>query len=320
MQEGTKSLQDSNGNPFFVYEWLPDPVTPLRAIIQIIHGMMEHAGRYHDFAQFLTGHGFAVVAEDHFGHGRTAGDARDLGHLNGKKGWHMILEQIRLVMEHTRSNYPDVPYVVFGHSMGSVLARHAAIIVGSAIDGLVLSGVEHTSCGLIRTGSLLACGSRLVYGSHYRNRMINYLTYKVFNRYFRPNRTGFDWLSTDDIQVDRYVNDPHCGFPSTSGFYQGMFYGLKSINKKNQLARIPARLSVLILSGESDPVGDFGKGPRKVAEQLQQAGLADITVKLYPGGRHEMLHETSNQVVVGDILTWLNKKFTSLVVMKAENT
>lgn len=308
MQESIQYLSDSKGNPFFVYEWLPDPGIPVRAVIQIIHGMMEHAGRYRDFAQYLTTTGFSVVAEDHFGHGRTARDAWDLGHLNGKKGWQMILGQIRRVMNHTQEKYPDTPCFLFGHSMGAVLARHMTIAGGSAINGLVLSGVEYTSRGLIRIGSILACGSRFLYGAHYRNRLINYLTYKVFNRHFRPNRTGFDWLSTDHIQVDRYVSDPFCGFPSTSGFYQGMFSGLGHINRKKYLTCIPVQLPVLILSGEHDPVGAFGKGPRKVAEQLQEAGLVDVTVNLYPGGRHEMHNEKMNMTVYQDIASWCNKK------------
>jgi alpha-beta hydrolase superfamily lysophospholipase len=308
MQDHSRYILDNTGRSFFLYEWRPDDTRSARGIVQITHGMMEHAGRYLPLAEYLTDRSFVVVAEDHPGHGKTVTSPKDLGHLEGRKGWQEILDRMHVVMSDAKSRFPNTPYMLLGHSMGSMLARHFAILYGNMLNALILSGPDHTTKPLILTGSLFAGGSTLIYGKHYRNRVLNYLTYKTFNHYFKPNRTPFDWLTTDQGQVDLYVKDPLCGFPSTSGFYQGMFHGLKCINQNRSVRKIPGQLPVLIIAGKNDAVGQFSKGPQNIARQLREAGLKDVTVRIYPEGRHEMHNEKNRSEVFADLAGWMEMK------------
>ncbi len=308
MQDHSRYITDNTGRSFFLYEWLPDKGTSTRGIVQVVHGMMEHAGRYAPLAQFLTARGFLVVAEDHIGHGRSAPNPKELGHLDGSKGWLGILDQLKSVMSMCQDQYPGLPYILLGHSMGSMLARHFAVLHGDKLNALILSGPDHTTPPLISAGKLLAAGSAFIYGRHYRNHLINYLTYKTFNHHFRPNRTAFDWLTTDNEAVDSYVKDPLCGYPSTTGFYRGMFHGLQSINQSRTLTRIPDHLPVLIYAGSNDAVGKFSKGPQRIARQLGEAGLKDVTVRIYPESRHEMHNELNRNEVFADLETWIEMK------------
>ncbi|HNS16682.1 MAG TPA: alpha/beta hydrolase [Bacteroidales bacterium] len=308
MKDHSRYITDDFGRSFFLYEWLPEDPPSIRGVVQIVHGMMEHAGRYAPLAEYMTTRGFVVVAEDHFGHGRTAPDPKALGHLDGKKGWQGILRQLKSVMLDFKEHYSGLPFTLMGHSMGSILARHFAILHGEMLDALILSGPDHTTLPLIGAGRVLAGGSGFLYGHHYRNRMLNYLTYKTFNHHFKPNRTAFDWLTTDQETVDNYLNDPLCGYPSTSGFYRGMFHGLLSINRSRNLRHIPDNLPVLLYSGSEDAVGKFSSGPRRIARQLKEAGIRDITMRTYPGGRHEMHNESNRQEVFADIADWIVMK------------
>lgn len=308
MQDRSRYITNEGGKSFFLHEWLPDDPDHLRGIVQIIHGMMEHGGRYLPMAEHLTERGFLVLAEDHSGHGRTAVSPKELGHLKGREGWQEILSQMHQVMSFTKYQYPGLPYTMLGHSMGSMLARHFAILYGDRLDCLILSGPDSTTLPLIWAGMALSGASSLMYGIHYRNRLLNYLAYGVFNHHFKPNRTGFDWLTTDTDLVDTYIRDPLCGFPSTSGFYQGMFHGLKIINHDQALKRIPGQLPVLIVAGKNDAVGKFSEGPQQVARQLRKAGVKDITLRIYPEGRHEMHNEKNRREVLAELTGWIEMK------------
>jgi alpha-beta hydrolase superfamily lysophospholipase len=307
MKHNSGTHIDREGRTFHCCEWIPDgPETP-RAIVQIVHGMMEHAGRYDELAGHLTRAGYVVVAEDHYGHGRSAINERDVGHLEGIKGWDQVLGQIHAVREKALKRFPGIPFILLGHSMGAVLAFHYAIRDGNEPDGLVLSGLPHSPVWLLRTGSCLAGGSMLINGRHYRSRMINYLSYKVFNQAFKPARTLFDWLSRDEQEVDRYVSDPRCGFDSTSGFYRGFFYGMIGVRRQEMIRRLSSNLPVLILSGENDPVVHFGKGTSKLARRLKTLGLEQVCTQMYPGARHELFHETNRREVFDAMTRWLDE-------------
>ncbi len=298
---------DREGRTFHCYEWIPDgPVSP-RAIIQIVHGMMEHAGRYDELAGHLTRAGYAAVAQDHYGHGRSVLNERDLGHLEGQKGWDQVLEQMHTVRGKALDQFSGIPFILLGHSMGATLALHYAMRNDKKPDGLILSGLPYSSALLLRTGACMARGSTFIYGSHYRNRMINYLSYKVFNNPFKPARTLFDWLSRDEHEVDLYVNDPLCGFDSTSGFYHGMFHGMQQIKHQRMIRLLPSGLPLLVLSGGNDPVVHFGKGTSKLVRRLKTLGLEQVCTQTYPGARHELFHETNRLEVFDAMTRWLDE-------------
>jgi alpha-beta hydrolase superfamily lysophospholipase len=270
--------------------------------------MMEHAGRYASFAEFLVRNGYTVYANDHPGHGRTARKPEELGYFEGKKGWSQVIENMHTLATIIRKENPGIPVFLFGHSMGSLLSRYYIFSNQDKIDGLILCGTNYSPQVLTLFGTALAAVTRVLCGKHHRNFMINYLAYKQFNRHFKPSETDFDWLSCDKESVRRYIHDNLCGYPSTSAFYSGLFYGLREIIKRKNINRIPKDLPIFILSGALDPVGDFTKGVNKVIDLYIQAGLINLTLKIYTDGRHEMLNEINKEDVYHDVMMWIEKQ------------
>jgi alpha-beta hydrolase superfamily lysophospholipase len=303
------SFPDKNEVEVFCFKWYNEIISEPKAIIQIVHGMMEHAGRYAAFADYLLDNGHTIYASDHPGHGKTARTADELGYLNGKKGWLQVIDDIHALAKIIKNDYPSVPVILFGHSMGSMLARHYSFSYPDEIQGLILSGTNYSSKALSLFGSGLAGLTRNIYGNHHRSKVINYLTYKQFNRYFKPHETEFDWLSRDKEAVRKYIEDNLCGYPSTSALYSGMFYGMRQIVNSRNVDRITKDLPILIISGDHDPVGNFTKGVIKVRDLFEKAGLQNITLKLYENGRHEMLNEINKEDVYRDIHEWIEKYF-----------
>ena len=321
MQQRTFTLKNPAGQKIFVYQWVGEPENKPKATIQIAHGMMEHAGRYAEFAKRLVKAGFIVYANDHHGHGKSVTSTNQLGHFNGKKGLHQVINDMKHLSNHIKTEYPDLPLILIGHSMGSLLARFFVMSNEIELGGLILSGTNYTSSFLSDFGKSLANLSTLLYGSHYKNKLINHLAYGNYSRSFSPKRTNFDWLSRDTKKVDAYVNDRLCGYRSTSGFYEGLFYGMREINKPENIKNTKLDLPVLIFSGKADPVGNFGKGVQKVFNQYKKAGLKNLTIKLYKNGRHEMLNEVNREDVYEDVVKWIEESVLKVETSeKAEKT
>lgn len=281
--------------------WMPAGAP--RAVVQIAHGMAEHSARYERFAAELTGAGYAVWANDHRGHGRT-GERGTLGHFEAEDGWGCAVEDLRRVSLLARESVGDaVPLVLLGHSMGSLLARSYAARWGDDLAGLVLSGTPADPGLLARIGRSVAKVEGRLRGAAHPSTLLDRMSFGAFNKAFQPARTDFDWLSRDEEAVDSYVADPLCGFVCTDGFYAAMLGGLTRVNRH---AGLPAALPVLIISGAADPAGNNGDGVRPVAEMMRAEGVHDVTLTLYPGARHEIVQETNRDVVVADVLTWLD--------------
>lgn len=290
--------------------WLPDD--EVRGVVVIAHGMAEHSARYDQFADSLTRAGYAVYAADHRGHGRTAQDGT-LGHFGAAGGWTRVADDIDLVVSHARERHPDAPIVLFGHSMGSLLARTYAVRHGERLAGLVLSGTPADAGALGRVGHALARAQARVRGPEHPSRLLDKLSFGEFNKAFKPARTDFDWLSRDGAAVDAYIDDAKCGFVCSAGFYADMLRGLRLVNTPSYAAATPSNLPVLIISGDADPAGGNGAGVEAVARLLRQSGVEDVTLVLYPGARHELLNETNRDEVTDDVLTWLNRQVASTV-------
>jgi alpha-beta hydrolase superfamily lysophospholipase len=306
MKSETFTFKEGTGPDIFVYKWIPDDGVKVKAVVQIAHGMAETAARYERFAERLTGEGYLVYANDHRGHGKTAGDADRVGDL-GDDGFNNMVKEMRRLQAIINEENPGLPFFLFGHSMGSFLLQRYICLYGDDLDGAILSGSNGRVGILLDIGLCIAKREAKKLGRGHRSHKLTKLSFGGYNKPFRPNRTKFDWLSRDEAEVDKYVNDPFCGGVFTAGFFRDFTGGLKIVEDKKELAGIPPELPIYIFSGDMDPVGNFGKGVMKLVKTYRKLGIKDLCYKLYEGGRHEMLNETNREEVMQDVIEWLNR-------------
>ena len=276
-----------------------------RGIIVIAHGMAEHASRYARFAASAVEEGYAVLAGDHRGHGATAAPG-GFGFVAEKGGWERVVADMGTVLDAARRAWPDVPVFLMGHSWGSFLARDLAARRGGDLAGLILLGTGSGVGALTRPATAICAGESRLRGPRHPSRLLNALAFGPYQRHFAPNRTEADWISRDAKEVDRYVADPWCGFVCTSSFFRDLVAGQGVVNTASHAAAVPAELPMLLASGDRDPVGAMGRGVQRAATLYRRAGVREVSVLLYPGGRHELLNETNRDQVTGDILTWID--------------
>ncbi|MCM3553622.1 lysophospholipase [Janibacter melonis] len=293
-----------DGLALATYVW--EPAGAPKAVVQVAHGMAEHAQRYDRLAQRLTAAGYAVVAHDHRGHGATVDDPKDAGYLADVGGWSAAIVDMRAVGAAARERFAGVPFVLLGHSMGSFLSRELVSRGSAGIDALVLSGTMGDPGALGKVGARVAALEARLRGRRHPSSLMNTLTFGSFNKEFSPARTDFDWLSRDTDEVDAYVADPRCGAVFTSGFFADMLAGVSDLAKDSNAGRIRKDLPIYLLSGSQDPVGGQA-AVEAVQAQYERVGLTDVTARVYPQGRHEMFNETNRDEVVDDLVTWLDE-------------
>jgi alpha-beta hydrolase superfamily lysophospholipase len=306
MKIDTFTFDNPDGTVIHTYRWLPAADAPMKAAVQIAHGMAEHAGRYARFAAALCAAGFAVYANDHRGHGRTAGELANVGCFADADGWFKVASDLRRLTGIIRENHPQVPVFLLGHSMGSFLVRTAIIDEPAGVAGVVLSGTGGDPGLLGKVGLVVARAICALKGRRAPSPLLNTMSFGGFNKKFAPARTDFDWLSRDAAEVDKYVADPYCGAIFSAGFFVDLLEGLAFINIPANIARVPKDLPVYLFSGAKDPVGDDTRGVAQVAEAYRRAGLKDVSVRFYDDGRHEMLNEINREEVFADVIAWLD--------------
>ena len=284
--------------------WTPD--APPRAVVQIVHGVAEYAGRYDHFAHYLAQNGFAVCGEDHLGHGKTVTDGK-YGYFGKKDGWSLVTSDVRQLRVLMGEKFPSVPYFLLGHSMGSFLARTYLCKYPGTVDGCILSGTGQEKPALVAAGRAVASAICALRGPETVSPLVDKLSLGAYNKQFAPNRTTADWICRDEAVVDAYLKDPFCTFKPTAGMFRDMMAGLQYIASEEGLANMDPRTPVYLFSGGQDPVGSNGEGVKTVYGFFQAHGTADLTMKLYPGGRHEMLNEINKGEVYADVLAWLEK-------------
>ena len=284
--------------------WMPEEQP--KAVVQIVHGIAEFVERYDDFARFLNSQGYLVVAEDHMGHGQSIGKEGIRGYFHG--GWFAAVEDTMQLMKDTMAEFPGVPYVLFGHSMGSFMARTIlAKYPGSGISAAVICGTGWQPGAVLRLGKTLG---KLVCsrgGEEKPNEKLQGIVFGSYNKRVEHPRTPYDWLTRDAKIVDDYIAHPLCGFTASAGLLRDMLSGMEYIQDKKNLAQMKKDLPVLLIAGEDDPVGNYGKGVELTAEAFRKAGMEQVDVKIYPLCRHEILNEINKEEIYRDVVRWMEK-------------
>lgn len=300
MNNETTIVTTEDGRQIKVISWTSPQA---KAYLHICHGMAEHIERYSEFAQFMANQGFMVIGHNHRGHG----DHEILGHYSDHDGWLKTISDIDAVQQ---SMFKDstIPVFLFGHSMGSFIAQGFALRHGHKLSGLILSGSNYQNPLMYHAGRLIAKLENKRLGLRKPSLLMDKLSFASFNNHFKPTTTEFDWLSRDTDQVDRYINDPFCGFPCSGETWNQLLTGLIEISNHQNLAKIPSQLPIYIFGGDKDPVGRLGKGIPALAEKLRRSGHDNVTTKLYKEGRHEMLNEICKAQVYADISDWISSQ------------
>ena len=293
----------------YAAEWIPSK--PIRAVLQISHGLGEHVLRYDDFAEYLAERGVASFGHDHLGHGRSV-PPDGVRLWFGKKGsWDWLTQDLytlRKLSETRLKAEPGTPVFLLGHSMGSFLARSYLIRYPGTVDGAVLSGTGQPPAALLALGRALLVEESARLGETSVSFLATALAFGSYNHPFAPTRTPYDWMSANEENVDIFLSSPLCGGAPTVGLLREMLSGLWEIGAPSNLRRMNPETPVLFLSGDADPVGDMGKGVWKVERAFRKAGMRDVSMALYPGMRHEILIEKDRRAVYADIFHWMESR------------
>lgn len=306
MIEKPFTFKSQEGTEIYTYKWIPEGNIEIKGVVQIAHGMSETAIRYERFARKLTENGYIVYIHDHRGHGKTAKTIENVGYLADKDGFKWLVEDLHQLSRIIKKENPSLPLFLLGHSMGSFVTQKYVMLYGSELKGAILSGSNGKQGILVDIGMLFARREIRKHGRRAKSSKLNNMFFGNYNNDFKPTRTEFDWLSRDNDEVDKYINDPFCGTIFTAGFFYDFLVGLKEVADKNNLKCIPKDLPIYIFSGDKDPVGNCGKGIIKLFNSYKKLNIKDVTYKLYKDGRHEMLNEVNREEVMKDILDWLN--------------
>lgn len=308
MQINTETLSYASANGVNdVYAKLFIPAdTSVKAIVQISHGMCEYIDRYQDFAHFLCEKGFLVCGNNHIGHRYSVTQDSELGFFSENDGYRHLIADVRTLTQAMKERYPGVPYFLMGHSMGSFIARLCLTEFGAEYDGAIISGTggPNPLAGAGASTAALLCKTQ---GLHARSKLLENMAFGDYNKRFEK-RTPKDWLTRDKAVVDTYLADPYCMFLFTNAGFRDLFTMVKLANAPQWAKALPKDLPIYLFSGAEDPVGDYGEGVRKVYQRIKDAGLFDVTLKIYKGGRHEMLNETNRAEVYDDVYDWLRRK------------
>lgn len=304
----TNTYKSFDEETIFYYQWKVKQNVSLKGIVQISHGVGEHAGRYKSIAKKLKKQGYEVYANDHRVHGKSAKSVDFLGYYDGEDYFSDAINDMRKLTEIIKKEHPNRKIILLGHSMGSLLSREYVTKYGDDLEAFILSGTAAFMKGLGSFGLISTAFFSKLNGKHRSNEMLKNLFFNQFNKKFKPNRTKVDWISSDEKQVDKFEADPLRIEDFSLSVFRDILKGSKKINQPPTFENTPKDLPIFIFSGDKDPIGEMGKGVKKVANSYKKAGIQDVTVKLYKGGRHEMLNEVNKAEVEQDLLNWLDER------------
>lgn len=283
--------------------WVPEG--KIVCILQIVHGMSEYIERYEALAQYFTERGILVTGEDHLGHGKSISEQGMPGYFCEQDPATVMVRDVHRLKKMTQEEYPGIPYVLLGHSMGSFITRNYLLRYGTGIQGAVICGTGYHSNATLRLCKLLVAIQGVFLGQRHVAKLLDRLVFGSYNKRIEVPRTQWDWLCRDEAVVDAYLRDSNCGFTFTVNGFQTLFELMLRQNREVELLQMPKRLPVLFIAGDGDPVGEYGEGVKKSAEMFEKAGMERVTLRLYPGGRHELLNETNRLQVYEELIPWL---------------
>ena len=275
----------------YIYKNLSSSINP-KGIVHICHGMAEHIGRYNWLIKKLNDDGYHVISIDHRGHGNRIGD-NPKGFFDEKDGWNMVVEDLSVLIEMSKQDYPDLKQFIIAHSMGSWIAL-SALQNNIAIDGLILSGSSKPAKLMIIIQKILIKIQILLFGKKSVSIFLDNITLGSYNNFFKPNRTNKDWISSDNDNVDNYVDDDLCGFPVTNGLWQDLANGILKVFNINNYSLSENSIPIFIISGSKDPVGENGKGVMRLYNFLSNI-FSNVSIKIVNEARHEVFSETTKE-------------------------
>lgn len=288
--------------------YLPD--NDAKGIIEIVHGMAEHRQRYDDFCKFLSKHNYIVYIYDQLGHGETALNIESLGYMDDKDNLEAMLKDVKKVNEELNNSFNkenNLKFYLLGHSMGSFISQRYLQLYNDSINGLILSGTNYTKSFLYSLGRPIAKTVVLLKGRKHKSKFLDKMSFGSYNKQIKNNKTDFDWLSLNEENVYNYIKDPYCGTLFSASYFYDLLKLFKKINKGYKKINCDKNLPIYLFSGECDPVGNMGKGVKKLYNQLNKIGFKNLDMKLYKNYRHEMLNEVNKEEVYNNLLVWLDK-------------
>ncbi len=297
-------FKSSNGVDNIAY-YIYTPKGKARAVIQLCHGMCEYIGRYEHFIDHLCSMGFAVIGNDHLGHGNSAADSDDLGYFALEYGWIYLIKDVRRLQLIGKSLFGGIPYCFIGHSMGSLILRCFLAKYSDEADGAVILGTVGVHPG-IDAGIILAESEMALHGVKSRSKKMNHFFFGLSNIRIEDKRTEFDWISRDEQVVADYIADKKCNFVFTASAFKDLFFLLDFCSKRSWYSKVRKDIPVLLMAGTEDPIGIYGKGVMHIYRQMIRHGFENAEIKLWDGGRHEILNETNRMEVYAEIVRWLN--------------
>ena len=294
------SADDTHDIAYYVYF----PVGKIKAVLQISHGMCEYFERYSHFAEFLANEGFCVCGNDHLGHGDSVNNDGELGWFSEQEGWENAVNDMYTLMKIMKNSYADLPYFLFGHSMGSFLARAFVTKCGKFLDGAIFCG---TGGGMAGVPELLTFVDLMkkIHGDKYRSQVVNKLAFGAYNAKILNKKSDFDWISRDDKIVDKYKNDKKCNYIFTLNGFENLAKVMWYVSNNKWYQSYPRELPTYLIGGSGDPVGEYGRGVLKVYNKLSE-NECNVEMKIYKDARHELLNESNKDEVFADILSFLN--------------
>lgn len=298
-------MKSSNGcNPLHVITWCKSK-EPM-AVVQLSHGMIEHIGRYEEFASFLAKRGFAVIGHDHVGHGKSVTSQEEWGYFSKENASELLVEDLHQVTKYAKETYPNVPLVLLGHSMGSFIARRYLMTYGNELQAAILLGTGNQHPLLVKAGLFLTKLEKLIHNENHRSKLLEFAMFGNYNKKIPNKRTSKDWLTKEIQIVDDYLKEAACTFNFTVNGYETLLKTVDYVIQPKNINKIPKELPILISSGDCDPVGEYGKAVKKAYLKMKEAGCKHVTLKLYENDRHELLNETDREQIYEDIYKFIS--------------
>lgn len=304
IEEEQGYFRSSSGNADIKYYIYKPRKNCIKGIIQIAHGMCQYMLRYKDCVTYFVLKGFIVCGHDHLGHGGSVKSIQSLGYIAKEEGYVYLVKDMYSLTCSMKEKYTDLSYFILGHSMGSLMARSYITHYREAIDGVILTGTVAKN-PLINVGIGIARIEKYFLGGRHRSKFLEVLAFGRYYSHCEDKQTHFEWMSRNRDMIKAYLEDPYCHFVFTTSGFEDLFQLLKRVSGTEWAKKVPADLPIILLSGMRDPVGNYGKGVKKIAMLLKQTNHQQVKLKLYTKARHELLAELNREEVYNDIYKWL---------------